>query len=214
MLTYDKPICSVEEVAESIFSPVDVVMEYLRHLVGCGFIEFIDFDDSLYIRVKDRLKLAYHAIGLGIDVKRVSKFLNWREFEVLCSEILTAFNYNVYRSVRFKHDSKRFELDVVGFKLPYVLCFDCKHWSLNRPSTLIKAIQTHYNKTVAFSNVFKSLFNLDFKCRIFFIPIIVTLLDEGSGIYDGLPVVSIFKLNSFLNELSIGINYIKFVEVA
>ncbi|MEM2758824.1 MAG: hypothetical protein QXV26_05650, partial [Candidatus Methanomethylicia archaeon] len=173
---------------------------------------FIDFDGILSIKVKDRLKLAYYAIGLGIDVKRVSKFLNWREFENLCFEVLKTFDYSVYKNVRFKIDSKRFELDLIGFKIPYVICLDCKHWSINRPSIIERAIKLHNDKTLLFSKVFRSLFNLDFNGKIYFIPVIVTLLDESSGIYNGLPVVSIFKFNSFLNELPYGIGYIRLLE--
>lgn len=212
MLTENKLICSVDEVIEYTFSSLDLVMDFLKRLVEFGFIEFIDFDGLLSIKVKDRLKLAYYAIGLGIDIKKVSKFLNWREFETLCFEALTAFDYNVYKNVRFKVDSKRFELDLIGFKIPYVVCLDCKHWSLNRPSMIERAIKIHYNKTMLFSRVFRGLFNLNFNGKIYLIPVIVTLLDESAGIYDGLPVVSIFKFNSFLNELSYGVSYIRLLE--
>ncbi|MEM1549479.1 MAG: hypothetical protein QXO74_01570 [Candidatus Methanomethylicia archaeon] len=212
MLTENKPICNIDEIIEYTFLSFDHVMDYLKRLMELGFIDFIDFDGILSIKVKDRLKLAYYAIGLGIDVKRVSKFLNWREFENLCFEVLKTFDYSVYKNVRFKIDSKRFELDLIGFKIPYVICLDCKHWSINRPSIIERAIKLHNDKTLLFSKVFRSLFNLDFNGKIYFIPVIVTLLDESSGIYNGLPVVSIFKFNSFLNELPYGIGYIRLLE--
>lgn len=212
-LTLSRPVCFINEIADYTHLSLEVLMDYLRILENEGLVRFVDVDGFMAIKVLNRLMLAYNAIKSGVDVKRISKFLNWKEFEILCYNVMESFEYVCHRNVRFKFNSKRFEIDVIGYKMSYVICLDCKHWSTNRISMIKKIIKVHYDKTLIFSKVFKNIFNLNLNGKILFIPVVITLLDEIVGIYDGLPVVSIFKLNSFLNDLPIGIKYIKSAEV-
>jgi len=214
MLTMDRPFCSVEEVAEKSFASLNSIMDVLKEFEMRGLIKLVDVDGSLSVNVPDRFRFAYYLIDLGVDVEKVSKFLSWREFEVLCSDVLREFDFHVDRNVRFKYGSKRFEIDVVGYKLPYIICLDCKHWSEGRLSALKSSLENHYRKTSIFSLQFPPKPLIDhYSGELVFIPVVVTLLDYVAGIYDGLPVVSIFKLNSFINDILMIIPSLRVIRV-
>ncbi|MEM2137298.1 MAG: nuclease-related domain-containing protein [Candidatus Methanomethylicia archaeon] len=213
MFTMDRHICFVNDLSEILSVSLDRLMDVLKIFEDLDLIRFLDVDGMLSIMVLDRLKMAHYALNLGFDVKRISKYLDWREFEGLCFDILSSFNYIVYKNFKFKVDSKRFEIDLVGLKIPHIICVDCKHWSETRFSTIRRHLESHCNKILFLSKFSKDLFKLNFHGKLIFIPVIVTLLDDVVGIYDGVPIVSIFKFNNFLNELLIGINLIKVFEV-
>ncbi|MCS7369426.1 MAG: hypothetical protein NDF57_06930 [archaeon GBS-70-058] len=213
-LTKDRPFCSVEEIVESSFVSLASLMDVLKDLEMHGFIKLIDVDGFLNVNVPDRFRLAYYLIDLGTDVERVSKFLSWREFEVLCSDVLKLFEFHVDRNVKFKYGSKRFEIDVIGYKFPYIICLDCKHWSEGRLSAIKASLENHYRKTSIFSLHFLSRSSVNYpRGELIFIPVVVTLLDYVAGVYDGLPIVSIFKFNSFINDLPMLISSLKVIRV-
>jgi hypothetical protein len=70
---------------------------------------------------------------------------------------------------------------------------ECKKWAGNRYrlSALKKAIEQHKERTRFY------------ECITYedAIPIVVTLIEEEIQFYEGVPIVPILKLNSFINEL-------------
>jgi len=102
------------EIAEKIFKKL--------HSNGLVYLQnnFLEADSL------QRLKLAVYAVQLGADLETVSSHLQWKEFENMAAFALERNGYGVVRNLRFKHAGRRWEIDVVGFRRPMVLCVDCK----------------------------------------------------------------------------------------
>ena len=91
------------------------------------------------IDMQSRLKIAVKAVELGADVERVGEALGWQEFEAMAALALESNGYTTNKNVRFKHDRRRWEIDIVACRKPLVLCIDCKRWRHNmHPSSMRK----------------------------------------------------------------------------
>ena len=152
-----------------------------------------------FVRVTDPIGLAMIIIKLGVDVEKVSKLLNWRDFEKLCVGALEAHGFKIRAPLRFKYDDRRYEVDIVACRDRLVLAIDCKHWMMRGQSYRIRnASLKHLDKCV------KLVKTLNVKLII---PLIVTLREvEFKILVDRVLIVPIFKLNSFLLDLEANID--------
>ncbi len=194
---------------------VDRLVEFIRDFEREGLLKLCLSNDTQYCRPLNRLKLAYRAIELGANIKSVALALNWREFEEICADAFRANGYEVYRSFRFRVWKKYYEIDVIGVRRPLVVCVDCKRWSIGRFSLLHKCAEQHYAKIEHLSKNRTARFKLklDSWSKIVFIPVILTVHEDRMSIYRGIPIVPLFKFNSFLNELTLGLDLIRRIEV-
>jgi hypothetical protein len=144
------------------------------------------------VRVVDPIGLAMIIIKLGVDVEAVSRLLGWRDFEKLCVEALRSHGFEVKAPLRFKYEDRRYEVDIAAFKRQVMLVIDCKHWMMRggQSSKIRRASVKHLDKCVKLARLRKTGFT---------IPLIVTLMDLGfKQPVEGVLIVPIFKLNSFL----------------
>ncbi|UCD02290.1 MAG: hypothetical protein JSV23_04560 [Promethearchaeota archaeon] len=168
------------------------------------------------------------------DIKQISEILNYDGFESLVQEILSINNYITTKNYRFsdksnfktKTSQKRYEIDIIGVYLKNVLLIDAKQWKHKDSfSTLDKAANLQYQRTIAlkknpeiFSQLIQKLLGpkLNLKKRLPFvlIPMIVSLEDNSIKINNNqIPLVSIYELNSFLQELQNNFNYFKTIQI-
>ncbi|MFX0097319.1 MAG: hypothetical protein ACFE7E_06120 [Candidatus Hodarchaeota archaeon] len=195
-------LSEIENTANSSFEKILQVLDSVESRVP------IEIDENrLVIDSKGRLFLASEIIALGGDPERVAAFLRWQEFEEFCMEVLERNSFQCAKRLRFKHDNW-WEIDVVGGKMPIILCVDAKHWTL-RPgkSAAIKRLtDKHIDRVKAFVHVLPTLKTklgfLEWKKAII-IPVVVTLFQEVIGLHQNVPVVPFFKFNQFIQELSI-----------
>jgi len=159
----------------------------------------------LVVNDEERLRLAYLAVNLGCDVEKVSRLLTWREFEVFCSNVLESCGFRCFLNFRFKYSSGRGEIDILGLRRPFILCLDAKHWGarLGKTSGLRNAVKKHVKRVGFFGGVLnKYLLNLGIEdwgeCVL--VPLLVTLFQERIIFDSNVPVVPVFKLNSFLMD--------------
>jgi hypothetical protein len=157
----------------------------------------------------NRIKLAVKAVQLGADLEQISHFLGWQEFEAMAAMALELNGYATKKNARFKHEEKRWEIDVVGCRKPLVLCVDCKHWHHSMvPSTLSKMAQVQSKRADALS---KSLpiKNLRLPCaewsRAKFVPIILSLVPFNPKYSNGIPVVPVLQLQDFVSQLPLNV---------
>ena len=126
------------------------------------------------------------------DLERVSKEAVWQNFEVLVGFIFEAngFQINVNKVRTF--NKKRRQYDVIAKKSDRTYLIECKKCSGNRYrlSALKKAIQQHKERTEFYRNLTEE--NL--------IPIIVTFIEEDIKFHEDMPIIPIFRLNSYINE--------------
>jgi Holliday junction resolvase-like predicted endonuclease len=195
--------------------PLSVCKKLLRKLQRENLLylngDMVDIDAS------SRLKLAVKAAELGADVERLSDCLSWQEFEGIAAIALERNGYVVAKNVRFKHDGKRWEIDVVGCRNPFVVCIDCKHWHHGmHPSTLGKMAAAQIRRVEAFADTLPNA-ALNIECRKWskatLFPIILSLIPVASKFYDIVPVVPVFQLQDFINQLPAYVDSLKHFSV-
>ena len=127
------------------------------------------------------------------DLEQVSKEAVWQNFEVLVGFIFEANDFQVNVNKVRTFNKKRRQYDVIAKKNNRTYLVECKKWSGNRYrlSALKKAIQHHKERTEFYRNLTEE--NL--------IPIIVTFIEEDIKFYEGMPIIPILRLNSFISEI-------------
>jgi len=160
--------------------------------------------DSLELSRDNRLGLAVKAIELGADFQTVSQSLGWLEFEELAAYVFEMNGYSVLRRFRFQADGRRWEMDVLALRWPYIVCAECKHWTKGiGNSTARGIIETHIEKTEVFSRRLPEL-SKKIKAQGWgtatVVPVALTLSPTDMSIYRRVPSVSILALPSFLDE--------------
>jgi Holliday junction resolvase-like predicted endonuclease len=152
-----------------------------------------------------RVNLAFRAIMLGGDLEKVCRFLKWTEFEGVAAEALQESGFKVLRNFRFKRKGKRWEIDVIGFREPLVVCIDCKHWRRRLThATLIKAVEAQLERTRAFADALPSYWTrtgLSKWKNALIVPLILSLVSGFLKFYNNVPIVSMLQLQDFINTL-------------
>ena len=127
------------------------------------------------------------------DLAVVSEAVVWQNFERLAAFIFEKNNFRVkVNTVKTFQKTKR-QYDVIAWKDNQTLLVECKKWAGNRYrlSAVKKAVEQHKERTLFYA----AITNEDA------IPLLVTLIEEEIRVYEGVPIVSIQKLNGFVNEL-------------
>jgi protease II len=126
------------------------------------------------------------------DLAVVSEEVVWQNFERLAAFIFEKNNFRVkVNTVKTCHKTKR-QYDVIAWKGNQTFLVECKKWAATRYrlSAIKKAVEQHKERTAFYADIT----NEDA------IPLLVTLIEEEIPLYEGVPIVSIQKLNSFVNE--------------
>ena len=170
--------------------------------------------DSVTVDSNSRLKLAVKAASLGADVEQISLLLCWQEFEEIAALALKNNGYTVQKNLRFKHEGKRWEIDVVGCKKPLVICIDCKHWQRAISSSALKRIiDLQKQRTLALADSLPNI-SLKLECakweKAKFIPSVLSLIPSAFKFYDKVPVVPILQLQDFISQLPAYTEELKF----
>jgi hypothetical protein len=185
----------IGELASLTSLPEDAVLEIIA-----GNKEFIKIRGS-EASVINPVELALKLLSRGVEARRISELLNWRDFEFFTSRILSESQYEVEHSVSLT-SPVRFELDVLGVdpSTGFSLAVDCKHWSITTPSRLKNAAENHnarVGKLVKYYSYVKSKYRILEKAKSI-TPLIITLLTPGIRVHANVLVISIRELPSFL----------------
>jgi hypothetical protein len=159
---------------------------------------------ALELTRDNRLSLAVKAIELGADSQTVSRSLGWLEFEELAAYVFEMNGYNVYRRFRFQAEGRRWEVDALALRRPYMVCTECKHWTkVMGNSTARGIVEAHMEKTKVFSRHLPGLSKKISAHRwgsATVVPVALTMSPTDMSIYRRVPSVSILALPSFLDE--------------
>jgi Holliday junction resolvase-like predicted endonuclease len=214
-LTREGPV-SHELIKRDANVPFDVLQKLLRKLQNNGLI---------YVRGKiveasdlQRLKLAVLAVQSGVDLERVSGFLQWKEFEGMAAIAFERNGYRVEKNLRFKHGGRRFEIDIVGCKKPLAICVDCKHWhhGLNQ-STLKRIVEEQVKRTSALA---ESLPNpaVKIEClseaHVRLVPAVLSLVAGRFKFHDNVPIIPILQLQDFISQLPAYVDSLKYFQTS
>jgi len=201
-LTREGPI-SNELVKKDAKISSQVAEKMLRKLKGDGLVYL--HRNVVEADILQRLKLAVHAIQLGVDVENISSFLQWKEFESIAAIAFERNGYSAMKNLRFKHAGRKWEIDIVGCKKPVAICMDCKHWHHGLyPSALKRIVGEQVERTFALA---ESLIDLVDKIEcaswdsVKLVPAVLLLVTGRFKFYDDVPVVPILQLQDFLSQL-------------
>ena len=121
-------------------------------------------DNSVNFHSSDKIRGAIFALENGAPIEDVSELLNWRDFEVLVSQILLENGFQIERNVILT--KPRMEIDVIGTKLNVVILIDCKHWKRMSNSALNEIVKKQVNRVKRYANEISDVMT---------VPVIVTL---------------------------------------
>ncbi len=159
---------------------------------------------SVELSLDQRLGLAMRAVEVGADFEAVSRSLGWLEFEELSAMVFEENGFRVLRRFRFNADGRRWELDLLAERAPYLVCGECKHWSNGIGNkTARRIIEAHLEKVEVFSRHLMELrkrSGLEKWVRALVVPMALTLSSTPMEIYRRVPSVSVLTLPRFLNE--------------
>ena len=196
----EEPV-SIQEISKNVGILVELLNDFLIKLKRENLIEY----DGTYLIAsqQQRLKLAIKAVNWGANPKTVCKPLGWDEFEDFAEFSLKAGGFKTFKHFCFKSEKRRYEIDILALKRPFMLSIDCKHWKRSwlRSATL-KIVNSQVDRTNAFcSSLSQYVIKLSVETwnKITIVPMIVTLSDTPFKICEGTPVVPITSLQDFLN---------------
>ena len=155
-----------------------------------------------------RINLALKVISMGATPESVVKELNWKDFEGFVAEILSENSFHCIESFRRRGTSRirGMEIDVIGVRGMTILSVDAKMWA--KRSGKVSALKAAAeNQRIRTRRLGDQLDKLAEKLgglkdgSYSLLPILVTWLVEEVEIHDGVPVIPIFKFNSFILNL-------------
>ena len=219
-------------------------VDFLKKFSALELREFLDKFDFISVQKGNYIdyvvinKIAFITMSfrfLQLDINQLSLLLNYDGFEALVQEILSQNNYRTVKNFRFSDKSslkyetsqKRYEIDVIGIYQSYMLVIDAKQWKRKDSyGAMNMAANLQYQRVVALkknpeiiSDLIQKLLGLNCKLRkrlpFILIPLMVTLETNWIKINDNsVPLVGIYNLNSFLQELKINLQYFKTVKIS
>ena len=155
-------------------------------------------DDSYYFEVSDKLKIAVALLEKGFPINEISIALDWRDFEGLTAEILSAKNFAVIKNLILT--KPRMEIDVIGIRLGIAILIDCKHWKRYSTSSLTSAVKKQIERTKKYVEKTQGAIA---------VPVIVTLYQDKVNFIENVPIVPIFQFSSFIDEFYGNIDQMK-----
>jgi hypothetical protein len=165
----------------------------------------LQIGDEFIIDRNKRIDLAKQAVQQGARIGDIVELLTWKDFEGFVASILTANSFRCVESFRRRGNSliHGMEIDVIGVKGATIVAIDAKMWGTRsgKASALKTAAEKQKTRTQELSEELGrlatkmgSLAAQDYQL----FPVIVTWLVEEVELHEGVPVVPIFKLNSFI----------------
>ena len=183
-------------------SPVQVTNNVLRSLREFGLIEYEN--KVIEVSSNQRVKLAIHAIDQGTDIERICNVLEWKEFENFSATAFEKNNYAVKRNFRFKAAQRRWEIDVLAYSEPIIICVDCKRWRRgwgNSAITKVAAAQAQRTEVLAGALHFlQQKIGLNSWKQATLFPAILSLFPGPVKFYNKVPAVPILQLQNFVDE--------------
>ncbi len=167
----------------------------------------VNQDGTMTINREKRIDIAMLITENGVEIADVVKLMTWKDFEGLIASILSENNFACTESFRRRgtSDIKGMEIDVVGIRGRIALSVDAKMWSVRggKASALRTAAEKQKERTnrltTQLERLSKKIPSLT-RGQYTIFPIMVTWLVEEVELHEGVPVVPVFKLNSFIQD--------------
>ena len=191
-LTAERDEINSQEIAEHSLTSESMVKEVLDK-----------FDLRDRMSFEQRVKVALEAIRLGVDGERISRYLDWREFEGLAAEAFTEIGYEVYGDLRFKYGGRGHQIDLLAYNGILMLLVDCKHWRKPpSPSEEERMIVEQERRLIDLRDALSLLWRGSGELKeITLIPVILTIYEPRKKLLQGHIFMSVGKLIGALEYL-------------
>ncbi|RDE14298.1 MAG: hypothetical protein C4K48_06250 [Candidatus Thorarchaeota archaeon] len=164
-----------------------------------------DSERRIIVDREKRVDIAMAVVGKGVDIAEVIGLLTWKDFEGLIATIMSENGFRCTESFRRRGNSsiRGMEIDVIGMHDRSVFSVDAKMWGIRggKSSALCEAAVKQKERTVRLlaqreklSEKLRPVVPGDYE----FFPILVTWMVEDVELYEGVPVVPVFKFNTFI----------------
>jgi hypothetical protein len=157
-----------------------------------------------------KMALILEAIRNGLAIERITRHLNWQDFEQLIAAILSEVEWEVVTNYRFFSEGSpsertRFEVDVLAWKRPYVLLIDCKRHAIISKAPTEKYVQRQIERTYEFFDMIPIIHDSDelkwtqwLQAKI--LPMIITWRDPSIDHFERVPICPIVSLQDLLTN--------------
>jgi hypothetical protein len=140
----------------------------------------------------DKLYAAVIAVQMSCDIEQISRYLSWKDFEKLASEVLRSFGYHTRTNVRLV--KPRMEIDVVGTLTDgFTIAVDCKHWKRSNLSSITNFSQKQAARSERLLKYDKKIHQV--------VPVMLTLHAESVMFVGRVPLVPIHRFRSFIIDV-------------
>ncbi len=167
----------------------------------------VNAEGKIVVDREKRIDLAMILTEQGTEIVDVVELMTWKDFEGLVASILTENNFSCTESFRRRgtSDIKGMEIDVIGIRGHMALSVDAKMWSVRggKASALRTAAEKQKERTnrltTQLERLSKKIPSMT-RGQYTIFPIMVTWLVEEVELHEGVPVIPVFKLNSFIQD--------------
>lgn len=205
-----KPRASLEELRTELKMADELMLEFLSGLP-------VSIEGGEVV-VADAAGLLLSFWEKGLDPVELALKAGWKDFEKLCSRILEKFGFETLTNVRFKVSERVRELDVLALREPWLLAVDCKRWTRRRESHLRAAARLQKARCDALAREIVRVDALAGRVarwrEINVVPVVVSVHETLMKVFEGVPIVPLRKLPSFLEEFEAFVDEIFVVRVS
>ena len=200
-LTNDETV-NIKKLQGSMRITLEALDDILEKLTEIDLITIKD--GTITLSLDQRLQLATKAVEVGADFESVSRSLGWKEFEEISAKVFEENHFRVLRRFRFTGEGRRWEIDLLAIRAPYLICAECKHWGKGMSNQTARGIvETHMEKTEVFSRFVEALserIGIEGWTKAILVPTVITLSATPMEIYRRIPSVSVLALPRFIAE--------------
>jgi Holliday junction resolvase-like predicted endonuclease len=202
-LTRNKNRITLDELAQHLHTHAAMLAERIEELAERKLIT--SREGLVEMDTAQRMRLAERLVHEGHDPQKVSRTLDWKEFEEFAEDSLARNGFRTAKHVVFKSRIGRREIDLLAWNDSLLLVIDCKHWLRGLSHSRARQVaQAQVERAEALAERYDLLKRRGVSNpeNRFLMPTILCLSEPREGIVDGVPIVVISKLISFLYGVS------------
>ena len=194
---------SLNQLAEQLHTQPNRLVPKIEDLAQRKLVSYAH--GFLQMETAQRMMLATELIHAGRDPQKVTRHLEWQEFERFAAESLEQNGFRTIKHLLFKSQIGKREIDLLAWNDSFLLAIDCKHWQRGLTASLssrVAGAQFERAEALAGRPEILRRHGVDRIEKRFLMPVILCLSEPRVRIVDGIPIVPISKLISFLYGMS------------
>jgi len=202
-LTKARRRTTTRELADELHVQVDKLSKKIRELSEKKMIS--SSRGIVEMSTEQRMMLTEQLIHEGRDPQQISRLLEWQEFEEFAAESLEQNGFRKVKHLVFKSRIGRREIDLLAWNDTFLLAIDCKHWLRGLSPSRAREVALAQTERAEFLaerlDILKRhrITNVEKRSLI---PVILCLGSPPETIVEGIPIVTVSKLISFLYGIS------------